>query len=120
MPIDQTVEQWSFNPQHPPALSPPPQPFQAGPAWQSLPLPEPLSQDVPPSQTFFDGAHDFHWEGDFHVDARQYNGPRVNNITYYNAQNPQAATVNDLRDQVQQPANNIGTLKLLWHINCKR
>jgi hypothetical protein len=28
--------------------------------------------------------------------------------------------VNDLRDQIQQPANNIGTLKLLWHINCER
>jgi hypothetical protein len=28
--------------------------------------------------------------------------------------------VNDLRDQIQQPASNIGTLKLLWHIDCKR
>jgi hypothetical protein len=120
MPIEKTVERWQYNPQHPTAFSPPPQAFQAGPAWQSLPLPAPLSHNVTPSQAFFDGAHDFHWEGDFHVDARQYNGARVNNITYYNAQNPQAATVNDLQCQIQQPADNIGMLKLLWHTSCKR
>jgi hypothetical protein len=127
-PIEQTVERWPFNPQHPPAFSPPPQAFQAGPAWQSLPLPEPQSQNVPPSQAFFDGAHDFHWEGDFQVDARQTVhvnnvGTQVNNSnTYYNVQNPRGAPVGDLRDEVQvrQSAYNIGALKLLQHMSGER
>jgi hypothetical protein len=119
-PIEQTVERWPFNPQHPPAFSPPPQASRAGPAWQPLPLPEPRSQN-PPSQAFFDGAHDFHWEGDFQVDARQtVVGTQVNNNTYYNVQNPRAAPVGDLRDEVQQSAYNIGALKLLQHMSGKR
>jgi hypothetical protein len=59
-------------------------------------------------------------EGDFHVDARQTvhvnNGTQVNN---YNVQNPQAAPVGDLRDEVQQSTYNIGALKLLQHMSGK-